>query len=115
VRNNARPYFKGEFLFYKEKPQKLYKNCQTNPEPWQYYIKIAKQTRNRGNKKGGNAMCKHDLDGKYIPQNFEDELYKEWEDKGYFKPSMDKNKKPYCIMMPPPNVTRKVTYGTCFR
>ena len=50
-----------------------------------------------------------------IPQNFEDELYKEWEDKGYFKPSMDKNKKPYCIMMPPPNVTRKVTYGTCFR
>lgn len=27
-------------------------------------------------------MCKHDLDGKYIPQNFEDELYKEWEDKG---------------------------------
>ena len=56
-------------------------------------------------------MCKHELEGKYNPQEFEENLYKNWEEKGYFKPSMDKNKKPYCIMMPPPNVTGKLHMG----
>ena len=51
------------------------------------------------------------LEGTYNPKDFEDELYKEWEEKGYFKPSMDKNKEPYCIMMPPPNVTGKLHMG----
>ena len=51
------------------------------------------------------------LEGKYNPKDFEDELYKEWEEKGYFKPSMDENKEPYCIMMPPPNVTGKLHMG----
>ena len=51
------------------------------------------------------------LEGKYNPKDFEDELYKEWEEKGYFKPSMDKDKEPYCIMMPPPNVTGKLHMG----
>jgi valyl-tRNA synthetase len=62
-------------------------------------------------KKGGIFMCKHELEGKYNPQEFEENLYKNWEEKGYFKPSMDKNKKPYCIMMPPPNVTGKLHMG----
>ena len=51
------------------------------------------------------------LEGKYNPKDFEDELYKEWEEKGYFKPSMDEKKEPYCIMMPPPNVTGKLHMG----
>jgi len=34
-----------------------------------------------------------------------------WEEKGYFKPSMDETKEPYCIMMPPPNVTGKLHMG----
>ena len=51
------------------------------------------------------------LEGKYNPKDFEDELYKEWEENGYFKPSMDENKEPYCIMMPPPNVTGKLHMG----
>lgn len=51
------------------------------------------------------------LEGKYNPKDFEDELYKHWEEEGYFKPSMDKNKTPYCIMMPPPNVTGKLHMG----
>ena len=54
---------------------------------------------------------KHKLEGKYNPKEFEEKLYKNWEEKGYFKPSMDKNKKPYCIMMPPPNVTGKLHMG----
>ena len=51
------------------------------------------------------------LEGTYNPKDFEEELYQEWEQKGYFKPSMDKTKEPYCIMMPPPNVTGKLHMG----
>ena len=59
-------------------------------------------------------MCensKHNLEGKYEPKEFEEEIYKKWEEKGYFKPSMDKTKEPFCIMMPPPNVTGKLHMG----
>lgn len=41
----------------------------------------------------------------------EEEIYNNWEEKGYFKPSMDKTKESYCIMMPPPNVTGKLHMG----
>ena len=51
------------------------------------------------------------LEGQYNPKEFEENLYKSWEEKGYFKPSMDEKKKPYCIMMPPPNVTGKLHMG----
>lgn len=51
------------------------------------------------------------LKEKYNPKDFEDELYQRWEEKGYFKPSMDKTKENYCIMMPPPNVTGKLHMG----
>ena len=54
---------------------------------------------------------KHKLSEKYNPKEFEDELYKNWEEKKYFKPSMDKTKEPYCIVMPPPNVTGKLHMG----
>ena len=51
------------------------------------------------------------MNDKYNPQEFEEKLYQEWEKKGYFKPSMDKTKESYCIMMPPPNVTGKLHMG----
>ena len=51
------------------------------------------------------------LENKYNPKDFEDKLYEEWEEKGYFKPSMDKTKESFCIMMPPPNVTGKLHMG----
>lgn len=53
----------------------------------------------------------HKLNEKFNPKEFEDRLYKEWEEKGNFKPSNDKTKEPYCIMMPPPNVTGKLHMG----
>lgn len=56
-------------------------------------------------------MSREILEGKYTPQEFEDKIYEEWDKKGYFKPSMDKTKEPYCIMMPPPNVTGKLHMG----
>ena len=55
--------------------------------------------------------CNHNLEGKYEPHEFEDKIYKNWEEKGYFKPSGDKTKESYCIMMPPPNVTGKLHMG----
>ena len=51
------------------------------------------------------------LNDKYNPKDFEDRIYEEWEEKEYFKPSMDKTKESYCIMMPPPNVTGKLHMG----
>ncbi len=51
------------------------------------------------------------MQDKYNPKDFEEKLYKHWEEEGYFKPNMDKNKESYCIMMPPPNVTGKLHMG----
>ena len=56
-------------------------------------------------------MSNQKLADKFNPKDFEDRLYSEWEKKGNFKPSGDKNKEPYCIMMPPPNVTGKLHMG----
>ena len=55
--------------------------------------------------------CDHKLEGAYAPNEFEEELYKNWEEKGYFKPSMNRTKESYCVMMPPPNVTGKLHMG----
>ena len=53
----------------------------------------------------------HTLENKFNPKDFEDKIYKNWEEKGYFKPSEDKNKKPYTIVIPPPNITGKLHMG----
>ena len=37
---------------------------------------------------------KHKLNDKFEPKEFEDRLYRDWETKGYFKPSDDKTKEP---------------------
>ena len=53
----------------------------------------------------------HELEGKFEPQTFEEGIYKNWNEKGYFKPSDDKTKKPYTIVIPPPNITGKLHMG----
>ncbi|MEY8415905.1 valine--tRNA ligase [Tissierella praeacuta] len=47
----------------------------------------------------------------YNPKDFEDRLYKYWNDNGHFVAHVDKTKKPYTIMMPPPNVTGSLHMG----
>jgi valyl-tRNA synthetase len=47
----------------------------------------------------------------YNPKEFEERLYKTWEEKKYFTPEVDENKKPYTIIMPPPNITGKLHLG----
>ena len=56
-------------------------------------------------------MKNRKLENTYNPQEFEEKLYEKWEEKGYFKPSMNKESKAYSIMMPPPNVTGKLHMG----
>lgn len=56
-------------------------------------------------------MKEHKLEDKFNPKNFEEEIYKRWEGKEYFKPSEDKTKKPYTIVIPPPNITGKLHMG----
>ena len=53
----------------------------------------------------------HKLNDKLKPKDFEEEIYKNWEESGNFKPSNDKSQETYCIMMPPPNVTGKLHMG----
>ena len=56
-------------------------------------------------------MEKRNLNNKFNPKDFENRIYEDWENKGYFRPSMDETKESYCIMMPPPNVTGKLHMG----
>ena len=47
----------------------------------------------------------------YDPKDFEKRLYDEWLDKGYFKSSPNPDKKPFCIVLPPPNITGQLHMG----
>jgi valyl-tRNA synthetase len=49
----------------------------------------------------------------YQPQAIEKDWYETWENNGYFKPSGEGN--PYCIMIPPPNVTGSLHMGHGFQ
>ncbi|MEI0549853.1 valine--tRNA ligase [Brachyspira intermedia] len=54
---------------------------------------------------------KHTLEGSYTPKNIEDKLYNFWKENGFFHTVMDKNKEPYSIVIPPPNVTGVLHMG----
>lgn len=54
---------------------------------------------------------KKNLATTYSPKDFEERIYKTWEEKKYFTPVVDKNKKPFSIVMPPPNITGKLHLG----
>jgi valyl-tRNA synthetase len=41
----------------------------------------------------------------YVPKQVEKQWYQTWTKRGYFKASAGKKKKPYTIVIPPPNVT----------
>ncbi len=51
------------------------------------------------------------IDKTYEPQKVEKKLYTKWQENGYFKATPDKNKKPFCIVIPPPNVTGQLHMG----
>ena len=51
------------------------------------------------------------LEKTYNPKETETRLYEFWDSRGYFKAEVSKNKKPYTIMMPPPNITGQLHMG----
>ena len=52
-----------------------------------------------------------ELSKNYNPKEFEDRIYDFWMDNNYFRAEVDENKKPFTIVMPPPNVTGNLHMG----
>ena len=50
----------------------------------------------------------------YDPKSVEDKLYKFWVDSGFFHAEVNPDKKPYTIVIPPPNVTGQLHMGHAF-
>jgi len=46
----------------------------------------------------------------YEPDKVEQKWYRFWVERGYFTPKIDRNKKPFVIIMPPPNVTGELLW-----
>ena len=57
---------------------------------------------------------KKELEKTYEPQGLEARLYQKWEDNKYFRGVVDKSKKPFSIVMPPPNITGQLHMGHAF-
>ena len=47
----------------------------------------------------------------YNPAEVEKKWYAYWEKNGYFHAKVDKSKKPFCIVIPPPNITGQLHMG----
>ena len=54
---------------------------------------------------------KQELAKSYQPKDFEDRIYKMWNDSGSFTPHVDSKKQPYTIVIPPPNITGQLHMG----
>ncbi len=54
---------------------------------------------------------KRNLAKTYDPKDFEDRIYEMWETSGAFDADIDQDKKPYTIVMPPPNITGQLHMG----
>ena len=54
---------------------------------------------------------KIEMEKVYAPREIEDRLYAEWEKNGYFKAHRVAGKKPFTIVMPPPNITGQLHMG----
>ena len=52
-----------------------------------------------------------ELDKVYSPKQFEDKIYQFWQEKEYFRAKPDPEKKPYTIVIPPPNITGQLHMG----
>ena len=52
-----------------------------------------------------------ELNKTYNPGEIEKPLYEKWCDAGYFTPEVDRSKKPFTIVIPPPNVTGQLHMG----
>ncbi len=58
-----------------------------------------------------NRQMRKELAKTYDPKGIEERLYQKWETNGYFRAKADKSKKPFTIVMPPPNITGQLHMG----
>jgi len=67
------------------------------------------------NEKNKESRCcteaAKDMAKTYDPKAFEDRIYADWEEKGAFRAEVDPKKKPFTVMMPPPNITGQLHMG----
>ncbi|RJQ25169.1 MAG: valine--tRNA ligase [Peptococcaceae bacterium] len=56
-------------------------------------------------------MSKIDIPSTYDPRTVEDKWYKYWEESGFFHAAADAENEPFCIVMPPPNITGQLHMG----
>ena len=58
-------------------------------------------------------MCsgKETIPTSYDPSMVEEKWYKYWRENGFFHTEVEKGKEPFCIVMPPPNVTGSLHLG----
>ena len=73
-------------------------------------MRIAVKNHNAILMNGGLIMSK-ELEKNYNPSEIEDRLYHKWLEKKYFHAEVNRDKKPFTIVMPPPNITGKLHMG----
>ncbi len=61
--------------------------------------------------KGMATNMRKELEKQYEPGQVEEKHYQRWMDKGYFHAEPDPNKEPFCIVIPPPNITGQLHMG----
>ena len=59
-------------------------------------------------------QARSDIPSSYDPKQVEAKWYQFWQEQGYFTPEIDAGRKPFVIIMPPPNVTGELHLGTAF-
>ncbi len=57
---------------------------------------------------------KKELSKTYDPKGMEERIYRKWTDKNYFHATVDRSKKPFTIVIPPPNITGQLHMGHAF-
>lgn len=57
---------------------------------------------------------KKELEKQYDPHGLEERLYQKWMEQNYFHAEVDRSRKPFTIVMPPPNITGKLHMGHAF-
>ena len=71
----------------------------------------AEMKNNQKNTEINSIEMNNNLNKNYNPKDFEDRIYRKWEENGAFNAEVDRDKKPFCIVMPPPNITGQLHMG----
>ncbi len=68
-------------------------------------------TERKRKRRQGKVQMAAELEKTYDPKGMEEKLYEKWMEKKYFHAEVDPEKKPFTIVMPPPNITGRLHMG----